>query len=354
MIVRAFLFLLFLLSSLEAHLVRNPPLKVPCYRLVDLGPTNLPRHLLNRHSWPLTYAPRLNNDGVVVGNRASEGFVWDSCRGFRRYRHKGAGTYFHDINNKGLILASAPFGCGCTEWLLWPQNPWMKRDGPLLVEPGCLQDAELYFRALNDKTQLIGARRREGEGCFTSVFWTPKMRAQILSYGVVTGINNENNMVGGGICEREHPPFLWNTTGGPLLFSDESCIKRPGKGALFKEAVVAPDNTVYGTYVGKKKERPYLYAYFWNPCERVFGSLDLNGMRISAVNNCHFLVGSCGREAVISANHWNPAPLIQLVKGYIWGWELIEATDINDLGQIVGYGSYFGKTHLFFLDPIRE
>lgn len=33
------------------------------------------------------------------------------------------------------------------------------------------------------------------------------------------------------------------------------------------------------------------------------------------------------------------------------GWELIEATDINDAGQIVGYGRFQGRIRAFLLTP---
>jgi hypothetical protein len=36
------------------------------------------------------------------------------------------------------------------------------------------------------------------------------------------------------------------------------------------------------------------------------------------------------------------------------GWELIYATDINDRGQIVGYGLVNGQGHAFLLSPVPE
>ena len=35
------------------------------------------------------------------------------------------------------------------------------------------------------------------------------------------------------------------------------------------------------------------------------------------------------------------------------GWQLQEATDINDAGQIVGHGLIDGETHGFVLTPVR-
>jgi probable HAF family extracellular repeat protein len=35
------------------------------------------------------------------------------------------------------------------------------------------------------------------------------------------------------------------------------------------------------------------------------------------------------------------------------GWELLEATDINDAGQIVGYGRFQGRIRAFLLTPAR-
>lgn len=36
------------------------------------------------------------------------------------------------------------------------------------------------------------------------------------------------------------------------------------------------------------------------------------------------------------------------------GWELIEAADINDVGQIVGQGRINGAEHGFLLTPVPE
>lgn len=36
------------------------------------------------------------------------------------------------------------------------------------------------------------------------------------------------------------------------------------------------------------------------------------------------------------------------------GWSLLEATDINDAGQIVGTGLYGGLTRAFLLTPVPE
>jgi hypothetical protein len=33
------------------------------------------------------------------------------------------------------------------------------------------------------------------------------------------------------------------------------------------------------------------------------------------------------------------------------GWELTQATGINDAGQITGYGTFQGETHAFLLTP---
>jgi probable HAF family extracellular repeat protein len=46
--------------------------------------------------------------------------------------------------------------------------------------------------------------------------------------------------------------------------------------------------------------------------------------------------------------------LNSLMDGSGSGWVLQEARDINNLGQIVGYGRHDGSTHAFLLTPVPE
>jgi hypothetical protein len=41
-----------------------------------------------------------------------------------------------------------------------------------------------------------------------------------------------------------------------------------------------------------------------------------------------------------------------LLLSTIIGWELADATDINDAGQIAGYGFHNGATRAFLLTPV--
>ncbi|MDQ2688439.1 MAG: DUF3466 family protein, partial [Armatimonadota bacterium] len=76
-----------------------------------------------------------------------------------------------------------------------------------------------------------------------------------------------------------------------------------------------------------------------------------------AINELGEIVGSADR--LNAADDQRRAILWRDVNGYDLNtliptqsdWNLQQATDINDKGQIVGIGTYHGKTHAFLLTP---
>jgi hypothetical protein len=323
----------------------------PSYRLIDLGPTDIPIQYLSRHCWPMSLGPRLNQKGHVIWNTYSGGFFWDGCNEKRGFTYRGLPGYFHDINNKGLVLASISFPQGNKEWFLWPSNFFSSKESiaPLPMHRDSLH--QLTFRSLNDHNTLVGAYRSGNN--WRSAFWTPKKFLQDLELGKLFDVNKENFLVGTEMCDPEKKPFLWHVRGGWSAFSDDLKMWRPKECLKFRDFVVAPDNTVFGSFIGKKDESPYLWGYFWSPCERVFHCFDLYEMRVSCVNSSHTIVGNYGGDAAISVNLMPPIPLIDLINSWTGDIRLLEATDINDVGQIVGYGCWDDQVHIFFLDPIR-
>jgi hypothetical protein len=79
--------------------------------------------------------------------------------------------------------------------------------------------------------------------------------------------------------------------------------------------------------------------------------LDLDNLRINAVNSSHVIVGSLDGKAATCWPGDKPILLSNIVKEEPGKeWELLEATGINDAGKIVGYGKLNGRMHIFLLD----
>jgi hypothetical protein len=113
---------------------------------------------------------------------------------------------------------------------------------------------------------------------------------------------------------------------------------------------------VYGTYRvhyqnDPTKDQDVHYAYAWSPEQGGFKLLDLSNMRINGVNTSHVLVGSLYGKAAVCWPGQSPLAISSLIKTEdAKGWDFLEASGINDSGQIVGYGKFNGKMRIFLLD----
>jgi len=355
-IALTFIFLgLFFSHSLTArYTLEHSTLEVLEYKIIDLGPTNLSQRVLSRQCWPLTLSPRINNKGQVIGNRGKCGFFWDKCNGFYHYAKKDETTCFVDVTNDGTVLGSVVNCDGFTKWFVWSesQSNFTSNIEPNYLDFPGLYDGDIFLRSMNDSCDIVGARRLEGN-CYRSMYCDKNKNVKDLKAGVLLEVNKYGNMVGSQTNISGEQPFIWNSKAGLSVICEDENSGKPLGIKKFGFPVIAEDNTVFGTYSTENKGKSQINGYHWNSTEGVFGTIELDKMKISAVNRLHVLVGSRDNHAVVSVNHQKPVDLIDQVKGAPSRWHLIEATDINDRGQIVGYGKFRGKIHIFLLNPIR-
>lgn len=340
-------------TELQArYLNSNAPFEITNYRLVDLGITYVSQELLQRHSYPISLAPRINSRSVVIGNRGIEAFVWSKEQGIRTYGKGGCPTFFVDINDKNVILGKIAFEDREAEWFLWPEAYCIREQYAPKIDCAPLDIRRVSFRALNDKGEVIGLYR-DSSDCPHTLYWNGIGEVKLLPCERVYDINNRSCMVGIESSQMSTPPFIYHPKGGMGVIGDDELSGKPKRAYQYSHPAIAGDNTVYGNYRAKCSKGVKTLAYMWNCDDSVFTSLNLQGMIISSVNSSHKLVGSLAGNAVMSINHRKPIDLLSLVIEGGSYWHLIEATDINDKGEIVGYGIYLGMIHLFLLEPIR-
>lgn len=343
----------------------NPPLRCPRqYTIYDLGASEIDASLMNRFAMPHSFAPQINNSCQVSANRNDEGFVRDPGRGEFvpqiGYSLRGR-TY--GINNNGDTLATLERNRENIDWFIWglkdlrtgkryPVNP---TDG--------ITGLNIDLRAINDEKWAVG---HMNPGCvLRPVVWNPRWGLKPLGFylgwdfkGTAFGINKKGTIVGTTTECSESPPFVWNDHSGleilrhyKIPFEAQSCIKITGS-VYFADVVITDDHYVYGTfwidqvYFHDDGKIPF-HAFRWEPYNHDFRALDLNGMRINAVNSKHTLVGTIDGQAALRERGEKPLLLKDYTKDP--DWQLIEATDINDNGDIVGYGRYKGSMHIFML-----
>lgn len=322
------------------------------YKIYDLGETDLPSEYLARHAWPISLGPRINNQGHIIWNTSNGGVFWDRCNRRRFFYYKKYPAFFHAINDKGLTLTSVNSETG-KNWFLWPSSIWRSQES-LLELPFRNQGfaTQYHFFAINNNSTIVGTKIENNIPKF--LFWTPERQERYLDFGPVFDVNNSDRILGLEICDPEKKPFIWQVKSGLIAFSDDMKLNRPSENVLFRESAIASDNTVFGSYIGTKDNFMYHWSYSWNPCDDLFIKMDLDQMKISAVNSIHTLVGSVNGHAAISYKGSAPAKLSELANYHDGSLHLLEATDINDLGEIVGYGLWEDEMRIFLLIPECE
>lgn len=342
-------------ANMHAHLLYNSNLNYELYHLCDLGITDIAPEKLTRASFPNSLGPRINQQGHITGNTIHGGFVFDRINPMKYLRRNGQLASVYDLNDRGLVLASVQYDSRNVEWLLWPYKCFCKKESISPIDLKCLPSRDVHFRSLNNKNVLVGSRFCFEEQGYMAVFYSPEKGIQGLTCAFLSEVNENGNMAGHEALVVERTPLIYHYRGGWNGLSDEPSLNKPSGCTLYQmDMAIAPDDTVFGSFLSHKRGMPYIYGYAWNPCERYFSVHDFNGMQISAVNNCHTLVGTLCGEAVISNNMEPPVALSSLIAGCRIPIRLIEATDINDMGEIVGYGMWEGSLHLFLLTPIRQ
>ena len=245
-----------------------------------------------------SYAMSLSSSGAVAGYGSTGAFLWTPSDGVRSLGSAGSRAY--GINASGQVV-----GVSSNTATLWSSSS-MQGLGTL---PGGTTSTAV---AINTSGSVVGyAGTATGPHAF---LWTTGGGMQDLgvmsggSASAATGINDAGQVIGyGGNFVSTSRAFLWTVTGG---FQDIGAL--PGdtfsyaKGINNNGEIVGYSNAGWGT-----ADHPYLWSH---------GSLiDLNTLLPSG------------------------SP-----------WVLNQATAINDLGQIIGIGSYNGTSSVFFLTQVSE
>jgi probable HAF family extracellular repeat protein len=103
------------------------------------------------------------------------------------------------------------------------------------------------------------------------------------------------------------------------------------------------------------------HAFSYTPGSGITDLLTLGGDRsyANAINSAGLIVGDSELVPGQQAHHafsflsGTMVDLNSAISGSS-GWELLAATGVNDLGQIVGYGTISGEIHAFMLTPVPE
>lgn len=250
-------------------------------------------------------------ESALAGNLASHAFLWMQTQGMQDLGTLGGcESLAEGINLFGRVVGgSIVSGCDFSQFhgFLWTKAEGMKDIGTL---GGDFSEA----KAINAFGQVVGVSSLENESSDHAFLWTQRDGMQDLgalgndcsSFSTASAINDQGHIVGETAdCDGTEHAFLWTKATGMKDIG-------PAPGGFGGLTGI----NLFDQVVGSFCPEPCMgneHAFIWT---KKAGWLDLNGL--------------------IPAQS---------------GWELVIPNDINEWGQIVGYGFINGEVHGFLLTP---
>jgi probable HAF family extracellular repeat protein len=308
--------------------------------------------------------PAINNAGQVVGviagddQRPGRPFLWTRSSGMTElgdalgqfidpYAISDAGR----VAGSGQIRRSGEAGDD-DHALLWDPGHGITDLGTLGGKFSCAY-------SLNDLGQVVGMSELPND-LFHAFLWEGGVMNDLGGLGgdisLAHGINESSQVVGMSVKSADGDlgtarAFLWTRSGGMTDLGTLGGISSEASAVNDKGEVVGTANTTQG----------YNRAFKWHPDTGMvdLGTLGGRDSSANAINNAGQAVGwseitwgDTRQKRAFLWDHGNMIDLSSLPDVKAAGWsELTEAADINDQGQIVGFGVRDGKHHIFLLTP---
>jgi len=354
----------YILSASALLLLFHDHASATTYRITELG------DLSGGASYSV--ATSINNAGQVVGYSESasglQSFLWQSGN-IQGLGYLPGGSWFsvaNSINELGHVAGTSQASTGARAFI-WSSSEGVRDLGDL---PG---GADISSgNALNDAGQVVGSSRTaNGDRAF---LWDNNSGLQNLgslpswafNSSFATGVNNAGLVVGYGesqyLSTQTKRAFLWSSGGAMEDLGDLS----PN---TFSYTVGRAIND-QGQVVGSSALDPigslsHERAFLWSAST---GMQDLGALAgdsdswAYSINDRGQVVGmSASSESGFMAGHeafiWesgqmhNLNSLIDSSDPLFGLFTLTAALDINDLGQIVGYGTLSGELRAFLITP---
>ncbi|MBD3407769.1 MAG: DUF3466 family protein, partial [Candidatus Lokiarchaeota archaeon] len=308
-----------------------------------------------------SFAYGLNENGQVVGSSGEEyglqgAFHWENGVLTPLGTLGGLWSRAEAINETGAIT-------GSSHTPLWRVRGFM--DDNHLIEPsdelGVLPNGNVsYAHDINNQGYIVGTSYVEPHQWQPPHAFLYHNTTGMNDLGVLTGYNssvayaiNNNNWVTGTCAITDDygmhsQGFLWEETMGMIPLET-----LPGTLNSY-----ANDINDQGQIVGYSHTDTTQQAYLWEN-SNVIELSNLGGPKIiaRAINNHGQIVGSAlTSEGAFHAVLWENDEIYDLNSLLLpdTEWELTEAYDINNNGQIIGHGTYQGHVRAFLLDPYSQ
>jgi probable HAF family extracellular repeat protein len=305
-------------------------------------------------------AMAINNGGQVVGGRSF-------TAGYHAFLYSGGamqdlGTLYPtqnwsdaiDINNAGTVV-------GASE--IWNDSgesnklPFLYSGGVMTEVPG-FGGGYGAARGINKLGQVVGISAYSN-GVTHAFLYSAGSVVDLgafmgaTGYSCAYGINDQTQVV--GVSPNQNGAdrgFLWQN-GSMTDLGDVG----GGTGGAYAYHINNGGQVVGESWSGAPTSQGPHYAFLWQ--NGVMSNLGVlpgaNGSLAEGINDSGVVVGSSGNRLFVwdSVNGMRDANNLLDASGA--GWTLYGCRDINDLGQIAGWGTNpSGQTHGFILTPVPE
>jgi probable HAF family extracellular repeat protein len=301
---------------------------LPLYRVTDLG----------------TFAVGVNEAGQVAGiDRLTGLFLFDPVTGMQDL---GFAVEPSALNARGQITGTLHSGVNAKHRAF----VYTPGSGPRVF--GTLTGTGPSFGyGINDGGRMVGSSM-SASGSIHGFLYTPGIGMTDL--GTLGGptsnaraINNSGQIVGDSeTTTRSTVPFIYNPGQAMVALTD-----KPGS------AFAINDRGQVGGYL----QGSFIQPFIWDPGTgfTTFGPANGAFKYVAALNNLGEGVGQAFIEEVSSyafvyTKEGGFRDLNELLDPSGRGWSLTLARDINDKGQIVGFGTLNGEGRGFLLTPVPE
>ena len=332
-------------------------------------------------------ANAINNFGQVVGrevgtDKAMHGFVWNNGKISQLPELNYVDIVARSINDSGIIAGTVDsvVGRDQEQGFIWTKNASRGYSGAYY---GDATVVEKYFRGINNKNQVAGeyidARTVPGVPSIPGFPVPRSSRAFYWANGVTKELPTLGGIIGAARAINDKSELVGNVATGPDETTVTAALWRKDRNGQFtlqdlgtfggQESFALNINNasqVVGQYLPEaNKSIPFLWE---NGNETDLGSFGGSAGSALSINNLTQVVGFSNTDKdpitgqeVSHAFIWEKGQISDLnsliVGGY--GWDLTQATGINDLGEIVGYGSYTNnlgqkQTRAFLLLPLPD
>ena len=300
----------------------------------------------------------INSAGVVAGEAETAGrrihaFIWRPGQGMSDLGTLGGPTSrAYDINSNGTVVGEADTTSGLREAFVWSEAAGMTNLG------GALRPFASFAYAISDEDFIVGGA--DSEDGSQAVVWSngiPRMpRLDPSGISVAYDINAAGYIAGqvdrGEPDNRVSAAFIHRPT-------EPSTSLLPRPGGLSSSARAMNDLNQATGYLETTNGETHAFVF-----DGVRGLRDIDTMSnafssANAINDSGQVVGvffhlrDDDEHAFVSVAG-TMHDLNALIRTGKTDWVLIEAQDINDAGQIVGYGMAGERERAFLLTPVRE